>query len=920
MVTREQIEQFIVQNRRVLPGMEYYYTKDTNQDRFDDWDRAKLKVLVVFGSTGETRSVSNTFTCLNLLLHEGSKEWTDIFVDNCYMPEAETRDALIKAGLPLVIGSASHLPWSEYDVLIYSHAIMPECINVPFLWNSSGIPLASEERDEANAPLIFYGGAAAGGGFSILGGHIKDHGHGLYDVGNVGAGEVTLPTIAKTLAELGKDIKTHRKDAIDALLASDVKDYLIIPKFWDVKINPENHFDVLSFEKLDPRMPDRIKVGRIYTPNYFGFYKKIFGAAGGNARSSDVQISSGCSGNCCSFCSEGQEAGRWTEKEFEQVLDDLKKTRKFSAPNTIGAFSFNLNYYKSVFDLFHAEAEMFSNLSMINQRFDVIAAAPEYLDLAKKMGLKRISCAIEGAGPRMRNHILNKNLSSDQMRTGFRNICNQKLIMCKFGMIRTGLETDEDWREFEEELDSMIAIREEVGANTALQMNFTPLVFYNTIPLRWMPRGTAKESFYEERNMKPFLEWARSRGIRTKVNGRGPGTYIEQLLLDLGFAGSTFLCDVSINEHMVYERHFSSADKERVLRSLEKVDIDPTIIFPERPLDYVFSADLIEFTTPANIELWKEQHKKRDFSSPLCLKTPANLSPKCRDCGMCPTPETKKQHLTRAIQSKKTVDDIHEALSLSKPKGCVKLVVQLRPGYEIYSKDMLSHYITSLFFREDDDLAEAFYAVSKNSCSWTSNNGQKGWFGGTFAFDIQFRRPMSAAQLKPYLEKINSILEVCQIKDIRDSDLNLEPSNTDSILYVGNIKDVSMARLKDKLSMFDWGIKVATKGMGSGLETEVQSHPELKDKILFVQNGSNILCSMVLPANISPYLVLSSILGKSPDYCYANSLFNIMDSGTKVDATCGCGSSLVMSHQTGKVSSLCQNCLAKRYLYKQTHS
>lgn len=89
------------------------------------------------------------------------------------------------------------------------------------------------------------------------------------------------------------------------------------------------------------------------------------------------------------------------------------ETHDFVANGFVTHNSFNLNYYKSVFDLFGNEAEMFSNLSMINQRLDVIGAAPEYLELAKKMGLRRISAAIEGMGERIRNGLLNKNLSRD---------------------------------------------------------------------------------------------------------------------------------------------------------------------------------------------------------------------------------------------------------------------------------------------------------------------------------------------------------------------------------------------------------------------------------------------------------------------------------------------------------------------------
>lgn len=1310
--SQSKITEFVTKNRRTLPGMEAYFTKDTNQDRVQDWDKAKLKVLVVFASTASTRAVSNTFTCLNLLIHAGSEEWTDIFVDNSYMPEADTREAFIKEDIPMIFGSATHRSWEEYDVIMFSHSIMPECINFPYIMEKSSIPLTMELRQEGNVPLIVYGGAASAGGFSILGGKVNDLGKGLYDIGLLGAGEVTIPPLMEELIKYNRSVKEDKADVIETLLNTSIKDYLMIPNKYDVEIDPESNLHLKKITRLDSRIPEKVKVGRLHEPNFYGFYKKIFSSSGGNAKASDVQISSGCTSGSCSFCSEGQESGHWTEKDLEHVVSDLKKTRAYSAPNTIGAFclagdsliktpegthrirdmagripdtvltskglkrydsvvssgikelleirtergytikatpehwfkvynarleeewvqakdlevgdpltlylgkpesgefdrdgylaglwfgdgsqpspsnrdilfgknerhlfewvesiskdvlvssgertdgclyiryrkeysdvlsqlvpdkdsgipesiwkasdsvkisfikglfdsdgtvsgetasftqarekfvydlqtlmlefgmltrvskvkqdgfptkigyrwdlalsgkksydtfvrlisfrckdkkdrlearmderavdkgdgdregfytnprslrqqyeeengklssyderytatrhakkltrsralllsdlldredleylvewiaqdkvvsitsagkqevydvletetndfvangfvvhnSFNLNYYKSVFDLYASEAEMFSNLSMINQRLDVIGAAPEYLELAKRMGLRRISAAIEGMGERIRNKILNKNLSFDQIKAGAREIYRHKLLMSKYGMIITGHEETEDFDAWKRELEEILAIREELGANTAIQISHTPLVFYSTIPLRWMERRTARFSFYNEKTMGEMVPFYKEKGIRAKYNGRGPGTYIEQLLLDLGFAGTGFLVDVSTNEGLVYERHFGDKAKEMVLRSLGKFNIDPTAIFPERPLDYLFSSDIIEFTTEKNLEMWKEQHKMKDFSVRHCLKTPANLTPSCRDCGFCFTPQEKLTVTKRKIESENKVSDIMELLSQSRSKSEVRVVVQLRRGMELYSKEMLAHYITSLFLRKDESVADEFYAVSKTTCSWSGDKGQKAWFGGKFAFDIKFKSFMDAGRLSKLVDEVNKELDTCRVVRVSESAPNLEPAIKDKILYMGEVNNLSLSVLKDKMVDFDWNVKIAVKGMGD-LETELQPHVDLKDKILFIQHQGKVLCSMTLNANMNPYLILSSITGRGLNWCYSNSEFSIMEHGQEVDASCSCGEPILYSHLTGKTSSLCPTCTAKRYLYVQT--
>ena len=150
---------------------------------------------------------------------------------------------------------------------------------------------------------------------------------------------------------------------------------------------------------------------------------------------------------------------------------------------------------------------------------DIVAHAPEQLMLAKKLGLKRFSGAIEGFGERVREQILNKNLPRETLMQAMRNVYNLRLMHVKCGMIYTGQETDADIEDFMSEIDEMISIRDEMGANSSLQFNITPLVFYSQTPLRCLPRITSRMSYNQERNMSKFIEFCRERKIRAKFNG-----------------------------------------------------------------------------------------------------------------------------------------------------------------------------------------------------------------------------------------------------------------------------------------------------------------------------------------------------------------------------------------------------------------
>ena len=143
------------------------------------------------------------------------------------------------------------------------------------------------------------------------------------------------------------------------------------------------------------------------------------------------------------------------KEDLPDLIEDMEEIKKWCAPNTIGYYSYNLNYYKQFLDLLEESASRFSNLSLINMRVDVIAAQPDYLKLAKRLGLVRVSMAVEGMGDRVRNKILNKNLSHDQLMKAVRNVFDGKFIMLKMGMILTGQETDEDIDEWIAEIDKI---------------------------------------------------------------------------------------------------------------------------------------------------------------------------------------------------------------------------------------------------------------------------------------------------------------------------------------------------------------------------------------------------------------------------------------------------------------------------------
>lgn len=921
-VDKQKIEDFLDKNKRRLSDPEYYFGVDNNQDPVENFTEDRLKILCCFLSPGKNRAVSNTFNALNYLAHAelGDK----VFVDCCYFPDEPNMGILQKSGIPYIFGNVSHEPVTSYDLVFISCAVMPEVLNVSHYLEYSGIPLTIQQREKDDRlPFIVFGGAAANEAAIVLGPVKRDGeliGNSLIDIANYGYGEVNLTKIVNKFYEIKTETGTCKNKSVvkERLISEEfMKDFLFYPDKYEW-VYAEDNFTIKEIKKLDDRLPDRVEYNKIHSSDFRGFPLKTFNLTGENADSHDIMISSGCSGqsSCCSFCMEANVAGYYWERELSDIEKDMAYVRKTAAPNTISWFSFNLNYYKHFMDLLGVSADYFKGVTLLNERMDVVANAPQQLELAKRLGLKRFSGAIEGMGERVRNGIFNKNLPRKTLMDACRVIYSLRLMHMKNGMITCGQENEDDIQDFISEIDEMLAIRDEMGANTSLQFNVTPLVLYSQIPLRWLPRITAKNSFLGVRNMQTLIKACQERSIRIKFNGRGCGTWLEQLILDFGPIGTDWMVATTLDQGMMYVRNFGDKDKTRAVTELEKRGYDPLFFVEERPENWIFPNDHIKYAEDKLIKMWYERHKNMNFDTQLCLKTPANSHPKCYNCGACKTPEEKKRMVARELKDEMSLDEVIERLSDSRHVDTVRVVAKMNSEWDIYNRESLCHYLTAQFLQESEEIERAFYAVGKTSTTWLSNNGQKGWFGGNFAWDIQLKERIPLGEFERSIEGINQRLKSCKIVRVFGDSKELPIKRESVISFIGQTSQYSMSQLKDKLANFDWDIKVAVKSMGGQLDTETKHMPELKERVLFVPKGNTILIYCSLPASVNPYLVMSSILGKGYEKMLDEFRFNIVDQGIETDSTCKCGKHLLYSQIEGKQKLRCPVCEGKLYLAK----
>jgi len=120
------------------------------------WKEAPIRVLIVRWSDYFSVDVSFSHGIVNQMIKEflpGS------FIDFSFFPSSpKDYNSYMTDRIPMMFGSTSKRPCSEFDIIMVSHAVTNEGLNWPALLKYSGIPLFKNERMEReDLPLIFMG-------------------------------------------------------------------------------------------------------------------------------------------------------------------------------------------------------------------------------------------------------------------------------------------------------------------------------------------------------------------------------------------------------------------------------------------------------------------------------------------------------------------------------------------------------------------------------------------------------------------------------------------------------------------------------------------------------------------------------------------------------------------------------------------
>lgn len=683
--TRSQM--FISQNKRILESARDFYNPDTSFMKVEEYDKADLKVLIIFASPSDVKAVSTTKEALNdfvidicnkartkeqnlLPQVEGLKTVPEghernplnVFIDFAYVPGLSDMKIYDKNNMPYAIGNITHLDASYFDVVGFSISVLAEVVTAPCILKSFSrcdkpIPMTWSERKDillGESPLIFCGGITAVCG-DIMYGELGDGRQAFMDFTYLGDctkmdiifERLILAKNHNQSLELGGESlypvfndcdysgnMIDNQEFIDSLFDMHM---VYQPQSYEVRFNDRNQ--VISNKKINKRAQDFVKP---YYPleldEVLGIGRSIINADGDNVGTTQTQVSEGCSAaGCCSFCAEGNYTGGWVEKSRDRILWEVREAKKYSAGYKYKPYSFNCNYVTDYKGLLYEFMKLYPKVTFINMRMEELGRDTDALKMMKLIGSNRISAPMEGISPRIQNNLLNKCLSEESLRNFMDDMVHMKLTDIKVGGIFTGYETDEDFQWICDFVDSYKQRAKLEGGNFPFRLKVTPLVSYQLTPCEYIERKSAKKSMLGEHWLTDeWYEKFKEHNVFFKVNGFRYSTFIEQCIIDLGRSATKWMYDNIVSKDIpVYSlRSFAN---EEIVGELKKL-VNKDYFFEARDPDHYISLshrihiDLMGSYIPRARRLVRAYKNGNIFANEMdirCLKTYEGAPTKC---------------------------------------------------------------------------------------------------------------------------------------------------------------------------------------------------------------------------------------------------------------------------------------------------
>ncbi|MBF0545375.1 MAG: hypothetical protein HQM08_13125 [Candidatus Riflebacteria bacterium] len=587
----------------------------------ETWDQSSLRILIARLSPyfEVTQGITHSY------LFQLCKTVKGVFVDLAYFPTSHDEKIMRKSGIPLLTGTTTKRPASDFDIIAISNSVLQELINFPAFLEGSGIELSQIRRQEKNQPFILLGGSNAYC-TSILHGPISSDisETGLVDGVIIGDGDYALPQFLNSFIQ-AQNIPMKQK-----LLrfANEVPGFYA-PSFYHQRF--DDHGKLISISTIE-NSPFPVKAARKPQNDNLIFECGPIFYDENTAGISHLLLSNGCP-FFCSFCKESWEQKPYRENHFEALIEKSSLLKANLGLHEVNLMTFNANTFSKLDQVLYSLERNYFRVSMKSQRFDAIAKSPAILDREIASGKKTFTCAMEGISQKIRCY-LNKNLDENTILDSFKILFSKSIRQMKVFVIISGLEDISDFEEFSSFLSKLKVILNNFRGKPIITFSLSGLFQPPFTPLQFAPFSHNYPKILETIFNKS-IDIIKKNGFEARISAGPWDAALSRLIAFADRRSTPILVEASLNKGF---RYFGEIEKplfEFWNEAIKNKNLFSTFHAKQFSEETVFPWDDITIGIPKKFlfESYKKVSELKEIKP--CISSPLGTS-SCVGCQACP--------------------------------------------------------------------------------------------------------------------------------------------------------------------------------------------------------------------------------------------------------------------------------------------
>ncbi|HBA83269.1 MAG TPA: hypothetical protein DCZ95_04160 [Verrucomicrobia bacterium] len=566
-----------------------------------DFERAALRVLICRLSPYEDvlPSISHR------MLLQAALQVPGVYADLAFFPRASDARRMIEDGIPLWLATGCKRPPRDFDIVAISISVQQEAFNLPAALKDSDLALSYRERRTApDHPWVLLGGHAAGAVPFIHGDAGREDGSGgLVDAVCFGDGITWLQSFLRRWMA-ARENGLSRESFLRQFAAETTGAY--VPSFYRHEIHDGCTTGIVLAEPSAP-LPVRYRTDQmdIWLENYSGAYIPF----SNEELEETLPLSVGCVYRC-RFCQTGWMRGALSASATESLTRAALRLKAAMANSDLNLLASDACSVPALASSVEALLGLFRHVSIKSLALSSLARREENRWLVRKLEKHEFTFGIEGISARLRTY-LGKQADTETLAAIVRDLASSGIRQLKLFFIATGLETDDDFADFDQLLKRVRAAAPE----TRLIASFMPLFNAPFTPLQFDAVRTVSGALGHRlestvQKVRGEFRWSASPSEVRLIN----------LLCRLGRSATRLLVRLSVEQGFRYYDDLSPSALAETEAFIQQNGIDLAALGADGLETAVYPWDDLESGTPRSA-LWTS------FEKTISMEKPAPAPP-----------------------------------------------------------------------------------------------------------------------------------------------------------------------------------------------------------------------------------------------------------------------------------------------------